>query len=136
MIADVQHHILIPFDGSEPSHRAVEHVARHAEAAAVTLFHVGPIPPELVEHPGAEDPRQEAVLEHQAGVRSRDHQGRIAAEVESKVLAAPKRRLEEAGMAVDTKVITSPHPDPARAIMAELEAGGYDGVVIGHHKHS
>ncbi len=59
--------ILVAVDGSKDSMRAVNYVANIIEGKrdfSVCLLHVvGPIPPELTEFGGAEDPRSEEELE-------------------------------------------------------------------------
>ena len=58
--------ILVAVDESENSHRAVQYVGallRRTPDVAVTLFHVlKPMPRELLEHGGSENPAAEAKL--------------------------------------------------------------------------
>jgi nucleotide-binding universal stress UspA family protein len=125
---------LLPIDDSERTRRAVDYVARHGAGAEVTLLHVGPIPPELVEHPGAEDPEREERLEQRVAERSRQYDQELAEQMHEELFAAPKAKLSSLGLTVREKVITEPHPDPARAIVAEMEAGSYDEVILGREE--
>ena len=91
---------LVAVDDSESSERAVAYVAELAEMLGgeidITLFHLLPaLPPELLEHGGAEDPVRETALEEQL-VRDRE-QWVLRAELMARpILEKAKRILKNA----------------------------------------
>lgn len=132
--------ILVPIDGSALSMRAVEHVARFVREGEVVLLHVAGIPPELIEHRGAQRSEEERALEHEVGEGARRFREEIRPRIESEVFGPAKERLSrgarEGELRVRTLLATDPSPDPTPTILAEAERERYDAVVIGRRAHS
>jgi nucleotide-binding universal stress UspA family protein len=87
--------LLLALDGSDASRRAVKYVAKFVarrKGFRICLVHVlGPLPPELLEHGGSEDPSKEAQLERELKVE----QGRWIATAKK---TAPKDLDQAAAM--------------------------------------
>lgn len=131
-IGNGHQHLLLPIDDSPPSKRAVEFVAREAPGAEVTLFHVAALPPELIEHPGAEDPVEETLLERKKAAQARGYQRAIEREGYDDLFAPAEERLARSGLTVHRKVVTQVHPRPAQAIIDVVRDGAFDAVVLAH----
>lgn len=102
----------------------------------VTLLHVVTIPPELIEHQGAENPGQETLLEQHVEAQSAAWRESAHREAEAGVFKGARARLEKiAGVEVNTQVATTPHGRVALGILAEM-VHGYDAVVVGRGAHS
>ena len=129
--------ILLAIDESENSQRAVRYVGSHLSRmpdVAVTLFHVlKPMPRELLEHGGSENP----VAEAQLGRQLRHAQAtwvRKEGESESHVLKKACDTLTRAGFNRNQVALKFGHEDDiARNILEEARAGGHETIVVGRH---
>jgi nucleotide-binding universal stress UspA family protein len=128
-------HLLLPIDDSQPTERAIDFVAREVPDAEVTLLHVAGIPPRLIEHPGAEDPKREAHLEAKKSFEMQRYEKEEKKLDPETIFRSAEERLARAGLRVHRKLLTEAHPDPARTIIDEARDGHYDRVVLGHHHH-
>ena len=130
--------ILIAVDGSGQSERAVEYVGgllRATPDVQVTLFHVlKPIPRELLEHGGSENPKTEDGLSRT--LRNQQEEW-IQAESarEYPILAQALDVLGKAGFPLDRAATSFGHEeDVVRNILEEARAGSYGTVVVGRHR--
>jgi len=129
--------ILLAVDESENSRRAVKYVGsllRQTPDVAVTLFHVlKPMPRELLEHGGSEDPAVEVQLEQQL----RNEQEvwiRKEGESESQVLNEACETLTQSGFDRSQVAFKIGHEeDIARNILEEAQSGKYETIVVGRH---
>jgi nucleotide-binding universal stress UspA family protein len=129
--------ILLAVDESENSHRAVQYVGsllRRTPDVAVTLFHVlKPMPRELLEHGGSENPAGEARL----GVQLRHEQEAwIQKERESEchVLTKAYETLKQSGFDTSRVTLKFGHEDnTARNILEEGRSGHHETIVVGRH---
>lgn len=129
--------ILLAVDESENSHRAVQYVGsllRRTPDVAVTLFHVlKPMPRELLEHGGSENPAAEAQL----SVQLRHEQEawiRKERESECHVLNKAYETLTQAGFDTSRVAVKFGHEDDiARNILEEARSGYYKTIVVGRH---
>jgi hypothetical protein len=101
------------------------------EDVKVTLFHVlNPMPRELMEHGGSENPE----TEHHLGEQLRkDQEEWIRAEgaIEYPILVTAMERLGQTGFPLDHVTLKLGHErDIADSIMDEARAGGYGTVVV------
>ena len=129
--------LLLAIDGSENSRRAVDYVASLLRAVSdveITLFHVmKPLPRELLEHGGSENPAAEAALSD----RLRDDQ-RAWLEQEKAAEGAPLAHargiLERAGFVRDRVSANFGYDeDVAQNILEEAKSRHCDTIVIGRH---
>ena len=128
---------LLAVDESENSHRAVKYVGsllRGTPDAAVTLFHVlKPIPRELLEHGGSENPTAETQL----GQQLRHEQEtwiRKEEESESHVLKKACETLTQSGFDRSQVALKIGHEDDvARNILEEARTGRHETIVVGRH---
>lgn len=126
--------ILIAVDDSDESARALHYVGsllRDIRDVHVTLFHVlNPMPRELMEHGGSENPE----AEHHLGEQLRkDQEEWIRAEgaIEYPILVTAMERLGQTGFPLDHVTLKLGHErDIADSIMDEARAGGYGTVVV------
>jgi nucleotide-binding universal stress UspA family protein len=129
--------ILLAVDGSENSHRAVKYVGsllRRTPDAAVTLFHVlKPMPRQLLEHGGSENPAAEAQLGQQ--LRSLQEAWiQKEEESESQVLEKACETLTQAGFDKNQVALKLGHEDDiARNILEEARNGRHETIVVGRH---
>ena len=129
--------ILIAVDDSDESARALQYVGtllRDIRDVNVTLFHVlNPMPRELMEHGGSENPE----TEHHLGEQLRkDQEEWIRAEgaIEYPILVTAMERLGQTGFPLDHVTLKLGHErDIADSIMDEARAGGYGTVVVTRH---
>jgi nucleotide-binding universal stress UspA family protein len=129
--------ILLAVDESENSRRAVKYVGsllRRTPDVAVTLFHVlKPMPRELLEHGGSEDPAVEVQLEQQL----RNEQEvwiRKEGESESQVLNEACETLTQSGFERSQVAFKIGHEeDIARNILEEAQSGKHETIVVGRH---
>ena len=129
--------ILLAVDESENSHRVVQYVGsllRRTPDVAVTLFHVlKPMPRELLEHGGSENPGAEAQL----SVQLRNEQEawiRKEGESESHVLKKACETLTQSGFDQSQVVLKIGHEDDiARNILEEARNGQHETIVVGRH---
>lgn len=129
--------ILVAVDESENSQRAVQYVGlllRRTPDVALTLFHVlKPMPRELLEHGGSENP----VAETQLGTQLRTDQEswlRTERETECPVLRSAWEALMNYGFDANHVTMTFGHEDDiAGNILEEARRGGHDTIVVGRH---
>ena len=129
--------ILLAVDESENSHRVVQYVGsllRRTPDVAVTLFHVlKPMPRELLEHGGSENPAAEAQL----SVQLRDEQEawiRKERESECHVLKKACETLTQSGFDTGRVALKFGHEDDiARNILEEARSGRHETIVVGRH---
>ena len=132
--------ILLTVDESENSHRAVQYVGsllRRTPDVAVTLFHVlKPMPRQLMEHGGSENPATEERLSAQL----RDDQDawfRKERDVECHVLTKARETLEKSGFDTINVALKFGHEDDiARNILEEARSGHHETIVVGRHGSS
>ena len=134
---------LVVFDESSGSKRAVDYAGRVIGGRrnfVITLLHLlPPLPPELLEFGGAENPRQEQKLE--AELRS-DQQAwiRSAKKSAKTSLAAAIQQLRKAGIhGGDIHIAFSESAnggDAATAVLEHARGKRCHTVVIGHAAHS
>lgn len=126
--------ILIAVDDSDESARALHYVGallRDIQDVNVTLFHVlNPMPRELMEHGGSENPE----TEHHLGEQLRKDQEewiRTEGAIEYPILVTAMERLGQTGFPLDHVTLKLGHErDIADSIMDEARAGGYGTVVV------
>ena len=129
--------ILLAVDESENSHRVVQYVGsllRRTPDVAVTLFHVlKPMPRELLEHGGSENPAAEAQL----SVQLRNEQEawiRKEGESECHVLKKACETLAQSGFDRSHVALKFGHEDDiARNILEEARSGHHETIVVGRH---
>ena len=129
--------ILLAVDESENSHRVVQYVGsllRRTPDVAVTLFHVlKPMPRELLEHGGSENPAAEAQL----SVQLRNEQEawiRKEGESECHVLKKACEMLAQSGFDTSHVALRYGHEDDiARNILEEARRGHHETIVVGRH---
>lgn len=129
--------ILLAVDESENSRRVVRYVGsllRGTSDVAVTLFHVlKPMPRELLEHGGSENPAVEAQLSMQL----RDEQEawiRKEGEAECHILKQACESLNQSGFDTDRVTLKFGHEDDvANNILEEARIGQHETIVVGRH---
>ena len=129
--------ILLAVDESEHSHRAVKYVGsllRRTPDVAVTLFHVlKPMPRELLEHGGSENPAIEAQLDQQLH-NEQEAWIRKEGESESQVLNKACETLTQSGFDRSQVAFKIGHEeDIARNILEEARDGKHETIVVGRH---
>ena len=127
--------ILVAVDDSENSLRAVQYVGsvlRRTPDVTLTLFHVlKPMPRELLEHGGAENPAAEAQLGAQ--LRRDQHDWiRTEREAECQVLQKASDTLAQSGFDTRQVVLKFGHEDDIAAnILEAAREGRHDTIAIG-----
>ena len=129
--------ILIAVDGSDHSARALRYVGtllRDTRDVRVTLFHVlKPMPRELLEHGGSEDPAEEIRL---AKELQQDQENWVRTEslFESPILLTALELFGQTGFPLDRVTMRFGHEDDvAHTILDEARAGGYETIVLSRH---
>ncbi|MCE3224909.1 MAG: putative Universal stress protein [Nitrospira sp.] len=127
-------HILIVVDDSDQSMRAVQYVGsllRETQDVNVMLFHVlNPMPRELMEHGGSEDPTVEDHLGEQLR-KDQEEWVRTEGAVEYPILVKALERLGQTGFPIDRATLKFGHErDIADTIVDEARAGGYGTIVV------
>ncbi|HEU5401591.1 MAG TPA: universal stress protein [Terriglobales bacterium] len=136
-------HLLLVIDESPASLRAIEYTGdllRRRQGFQFHLLHLlPPLPPELLEFGGSEDPRKEQALENEL---RRDQQQWIASARKS---AQPSVEhavglLRKAGIAHRTILCEFSYPteprDAARTVLEHAQARKCHTVIVGHKAHS
>jgi nucleotide-binding universal stress UspA family protein len=132
--------ILVAVDESNNSSRAVKYVGsllHDTPDIAVTLFHVlRPMPRELLEHGGSENPDAEAQLsqrlhnEQEAWIRKEGNS-------ESQVLDKACETLTQCGVDRSRVALKTGHEDDvARNILEVARSGRHETIVVGRHGSS
>ena len=129
--------ILLAVDESENSRRVVRYVGsllRGTSEVFLTLFHVlRPMPRELLEHGGSENPAVEAQLSRQL----HDDQAawiRKEAEAECHILKQACETLTQSGFDTSRVVLKYGHEDDiAGNILEEARIGRHETIVVGRH---
>ncbi len=129
--------MLLAVDESENSRRVVQYVGsllRRTPDIVVTLFHVlKPMPRELLEHGGSENPAAEAQL----SVQLRDDQEvwiEKERESECHVLKQACETLAQSGFEMSHVAMKYGHEDDiARNILEEARSGHHDTIAVGRH---
>lgn len=129
--------ILIAVDDSDESGRALQyvgHLLRDIPDVYVTLFHVlNPMPRELMEHGGSEDPATEDHLGEQLR-KAQEEWIRAEGAIEYPILVSALERLGQIGFPLDRVTLKLGYErDIADSIMDEVKAGGYGTVVVTRH---
>lgn len=126
--------ILIAVDDAEYSARALCYVGallRDAPGVEITLFHVlKPMPRQLLEHGGSEDPMVEIRLAEEL---QREQESWVRAEttIEYPILVNALGLLGKTGFPPDRVRLRFGHEDDvAHAILDEARTGGYDTIVL------
>ena len=129
--------ILIAVDDTEHSARALRYVGtllHDLRDVRVTLFHVlKPMPRELLEHGGSEDPAEEIRL---ATELQQDQQDWVRTEsvMESSILATAREFMGKTGFPLDRVTLKFGHADNiAHTILDEARTGGYGTIVVSRH---
>ena len=129
--------ILIAVDGSEHSAQALRYVGtllRDTRDVRVTLFHMlKPMPRELLEHGGSEDPAEEIRL---AKELQQDQENWVRTEslFESPILLTALELFGQTGFPLDRVTMRFGHEDDvAHTILDEARAGGYETIVLSRH---
>lgn len=104
----IVHNILIAVDDHDAAKRAVEYVAAFVgdrDDSNIHLFHaLRPLPPQLMESPGAEDPTREQQIEQRQAAQQKSWRDRAETQAVP-VLEAAKSQIVAANIAAD-KVAT------------------------------
>jgi len=132
--------ILVAVDDSPNALRTVRYVGsvlRRTPDAGVTLFHVlKPMPRELLEHGGSENPATEARLSEQLH-REQERWLRTQREAECPVLQTACTALAETGFDPGGVALKFGHEDDvAGNILEEARVGGYDTIAVGRYGSS
>lgn len=129
--------ILVAVDDSDHSRRALSYVGSllgDTRGTEITLFHVlKPLPRELLEHGGSENPRMEDTLGHQLRAEQEEWI-RAESTVEYPILVKALETLGKTGFPIDRISLKFGHEDDiAKNILEEARAGGYDTIVVSRH---
>ena len=129
--------ILIAVDGSEHSARALRYVGtllRDTRDVQVTLFHVlKPMPRELLEHGGSEDPAEEIRLAKELQ-QGQENWVRTESLFESPILVTALELFGQTGFPLDRVTMKFGHEDDvAHTILDEARTGGYGTIVVSRH---
>jgi nucleotide-binding universal stress UspA family protein len=127
--------ILLAIDESESSRRAVEYVGSllgQTPNVQITLFHVlKPMPRQLLEHGGSENPAAETRLRKQLH-EDQEAWYRKEREAECPVLITARAILEKSGFDTGRLSLKFGHEDDvARNILEEARNGHYTTIVVG-----
>lgn len=132
--------ILVAVDDSDESIRAVQYVGsllRETHDVGVTLFHVlNPMPRELMEHGGSENPEIE---DHLGAQLRKDQEDWVRREgtIEYPILLKALERLGQTGFPIDRVTLKFGYErDIADTIIDETRSGGYGTVVVTRHEAS
>ena len=129
--------ILIAVDGSEHSARALRYVGtllRDTRDVQVTLFHVlKPMPRELLEHGGSEDPTEEIRLAKELQ-QHQENWVHAESSMEYPILVHALELFGKTGFPLDRVTLKFGHEDDiAHTILDEARTGGYGTIVVSRH---
>ncbi|MDF0643963.1 MAG: universal stress protein [Nitrospira sp.] len=129
--------ILIVVEDSDQATQAATYVGsllRDTHDISVTLFHVlKPMPRELMEHGGSEDPKIEDRLEAQLR-KDQEEWVRTESAIEYPILQKALGPLGQAGFPLDRVTLKFGHErDIADTIIDEGKSGGYGTIVVTRH---
>ena len=129
--------VLIAVDDSEHSARALRYVGtllRDVHDAQVTLFHVlKPMPRELLEHGGSENPAEEVRLAEELR-RDQAHWVTTESATESPILVTALELFGKTGFPLDRVMLKFGYEDDiAHNILVEARSGSYGTIVISRH---
>jgi nucleotide-binding universal stress UspA family protein len=129
--------ILIAVDDSEHAAQALGYVGtllREARDVQVTLFHVlKPMPRELLEHGGSEDPAEEIRLAEELR-RDQVNWVRTESVMESPILMSALELFGKTGFPLDRVTLKVGCEDNvAHTILDEARTGGYGTIVVSRH---
>jgi len=132
--------ILVAVDDSEQSSRGVQYVGsllRDTHDVSVTLFHVlNPMPRELMEHGGSENPDTEDHLGAQLR-KDQEEWARKEGTIEYPILLKALERLGQTGFPIDRVTLKFGYErDIADTIIDEAKSGGYGTIVVTRHETS
>lgn len=129
--------ILLAIDDSNSTISAISYIAelfRETPSVTVTLFHVlNPMPRELMEHGGSENPDMEHQLSEQL---RKDQQEWMQMEetIEYPILERALEQLKQAGFPTDRVTLKLGYAgDVVGTIVDEVRAGGYGTLVVTRH---
>lgn len=128
---------LVAVDDSDHSLRAVHYVGsvlRGLPDASVTLFHVlKPMPRELLEHGGSENPAEELRLARDLRLEQEEWV-RAESAKESPILVMAAEILQQSGFPQERVTLKFGHEDNvARNILDEARTGDYGTIVVSRH---
>ena len=128
---------MVAVDNSEHSARALRYVGtllHDVPNVQVTLFHVlKPMPRELLEHGGSEDPKIEGRLAEELRQEQEDWV-RTESVTEYPILVNALEVFGKAGFPLDRVTLKFGHEDDiAHTILAEARTGGYGTIVVSRH---
>lgn len=126
--------VLVAIDDTEHADRALSYVGtllREAHDVQITLFHVlKPMPRELLEHGGSEDPIMESRLGAELQ-RDQDNWVRAESQVEHPILAKALDRLGRTGFPRERVTLKFGQDDDiTQSILDEARAGDYGTIVV------
>jgi len=129
--------ILVAVDESHNCSRAIQYVGsllHNTPDIAVTLFHVSkPMPRELLEHGGSENPDAETRLSQQLH-KEQEAWIRTQGAAESQVLSKACDTLIHCGLDRSQVTLKTGHEDDvARNILEEAKSGSHETIVVGRH---
>lgn len=129
--------ILIAVDDSEHAAQALGYVGtllREARDVQVTLFHVlKPMPRELLEHGGSEDPAEEIRLAEELR-RDQVNWVRTESVMESPILMSALELFGKTGFPLDRVTLKVGYEDNvAHTILDEARIGGYGTIVVSRY---
>jgi nucleotide-binding universal stress UspA family protein len=130
----------VAVDDSDHSRQALSYVGtllRDTRGIEITLLHVlKPLPRELLEHGGSENPRIEEALGHQLRAEQAAWVGTELA-IEYPIFVKALETLGNTGFPIDRVTLKFGHQDNiAQSILDEARAGRYETIVIGRHGSS
>lgn len=135
--------VLIALDASEASMRAVSYVAgmlhMHKDLRVYLLHVLPPIPPELLEYGGSEDPQKEQALSEELRQTQTQWVDQVKKDAEP-IFERAKAILQEGGVSpdmVEAEFSTSIHrPDIVRDVLETASSWHCSTIVVGRRSHS
>ncbi len=129
--------ILVAVDDSEHSARALRYVGtllRDTREVYITLFHVlKPMPRELLEHGGSEDPQVEVRLAEELR-KDQEDWVRTESMIEHPILVKALEVFAKTGFPLDRVTLKFGYEDNiAHTILDEARDGGYGTIVVSRH---